>query len=433
MSLTVIGLLVLFFTALGAGIWIFMALVGVAAVGMLVETNVPIFRLIANQLFNSTTSPELLALPLFILMAEILFRTRVSEALFSGVAPWTIRIPGQLLHVNVLACTLFSAVCGSSAATTATVGKITLSELQTRGYSKQLSMGSLAGAGTLGFLIPPSLIMIIYGVLSETSIIALFIAGIIPGLLLAAMLMGTLALMAIGSPMPKIDERTIRPKGWMLNSIKQIGPVLLLILVIVGAMYAGFASPTEAAVVGVFGALAISAYQRCFTLAGLAEAGLAAARTSSMLGLLLAAGAFLSVVMGYLGIPQAVASWIGGLGLEPMMLIAVLLLALIVLGCFLDGTSMLIMTLPITIPLIVAAGFDKVWFGIFLVLAIELAQITPPVGFNLFVIQGLTGEPITKIALYAVPFFLVIVGLTVLVTFFPQIVLFLPDLASGAK
>jgi tripartite ATP-independent transporter DctM subunit len=426
MSLTVIGLLALFFAALAAGIWIFIALVGVAMVGMLAETSVPLLRLIANQFFNSTTSPELLALPLFILMAEILFRTRVSEALFTGLAPWTIRIPGQLLHVNVLACTLFAAVCGSSAATTATVGKITLSELGARGYSKRLSMGSLAGAGTLGFLIPPSLIMIIYGVLSQTSILKLFIAGIIPGILLAFLLMVALAIMSTRSPMPKVDESTILKKGWRRKSLEQVGPVVILMGLIIGAMYAGFASPTEAAVVGVFGALGISAYQHCLAPSALGEAALAAARTSSMLGLLLASGAFLSVAMGYIGIPQTVATWIGTLGLSPMMLIGVLFLALIVLGCFLDGTSILIMTLPITVPLIVTAGFDKVWFGIFLVLSIELAQITPPVGFNLFVIQGLTGEPITRVALYALPFFFVIVALTIVVTFFPQIVLFLP-------
>jgi tripartite ATP-independent transporter DctM subunit len=427
MGLSVFGLLALFFAALTAGVWIFISRIGVAMVGMLLETSVPIFRLIANQLFNSTTSPELLALPLFILMAEILFRTKVSEALFSGLAPWTIRIPGQLLHVNVMDCTLFAAVCGSSAATTATVGKITLYELGARGYSKRLSMGSLAGAGTLGFLIPPSLIMIIYGVLSQTSILKLFIAGILPGILLACLLMLALMVMAARSPMPKVDEASILTEGWRRKSLQQVGPVILLMGLIIGAMYGGYASPTEASVVGVFGALGISAYQRCLTPSGIGEAALAAARTSSMLGLLLASGSFLSVAMGYLGIPQAVASWIGALELSPMMLIGALFLALIVLGCFLDGTSILIMTLPITVPLIVEAGFDKVWFGVFLVLAIELAQITPPVGFNLFVIQGLTGEPITRVALYALPFFFVIVVLTVLITFVPEIVLFLPS------
>lgn len=427
MSLLLPSLLLLFFGALATGVWIFVALIGVALVAMLVETNVPLVRLVSTQFLNSTMSPELLALPLFILMAEILFRTRVSESLFAGLAPWTRRIPGGLVHVNVLACTLFAAVCGSSAATTATVGKITLSELSARHYPKSLSMGSLAGAGTLGFLIPPSLIMIIYGVLSQTSIIKLFIAGIVPGLILAGFYMATVSLLSLSLTMP-IEKQAEDVAAPWLSSLVKIGPLIFLIVLIVGSMYGGYASPTEAAVTGVFGAIVISALQRCLSIASLAEALLAAARTSCMMGLLLAAGSLLSIAMGYLGIPQAVAASIAVLELDAFMLIALLLLALIVLGCFLDGTSILIMTLPITLPMISQAGFDKIWFGVFLVLAIEMAQITPPVGFNLFVIQGLTGEPIARIAWYAFPFFLVTVAFTLLIIVFPQIVLFLPSL-----
>lgn len=426
MTVTTLLLVVALLTALALGIWVFVALLGVAMVAMLVETNVPILRLIANQVANSTSSPELLALPLFILMAEILFRTRVAESLFRGLAPWTARIPGRLLHVNVMACGLFAAVCGSSAATTATVGRITLSELTDRGYPSALSMGSLAGAGTLGFLIPPSLILIIYGVLSETSILDLFLAGFLPGIALALVYMATIAMLSGRQAVPQ--ETADRVAGWRVRSLRDIGPVLALVVIIMGSMYGGWASPTEAAVVGVFGAIAISAFQRCLTLPGLAEALLAAVRTSSMLGLLLAAGAFLSIAMGYIGLPQAVAAWIAALGLEPLALIGLLFLALLVLGCFLDGTSILIMTLPITVPLITAAGFDKVWFGIFLVLAIELAQITPPIGFNLFVIQGLTGTPITRVAWYALPFFVASVLFTVAIVLMPDTVLFLPRL-----
>lgn len=420
--LLVAGLLL----SLALGIWVFVALIGMAMVAMIAGTNVPILRLIASQVSNSTTSPELLALPLFILMAEILFRTRVAEGLFRGLAPWTANVPGRLVHVNVLACGLFAAVCGSSAATTATVGRITLAELGARGYPAALSMGSLAGAGTLGFLIPPSLILIIYGVMSETSILDLFLAGFLPGVALALVYAATIALLSWRGDGP--DEAAARRPGWQLRSLADIGPLLLLIAVVIGSMYGGWASPTEAAVVGVFGSLAISAAQRCLTPAGLAEAVLAAVRTSSMMGLLLAAGAFLSIAMGYIGLPQAVAAWIASLALEPLTLIAMLFLVLLVLGCFLDGTSILIMTLPITIPLIVAAGFDKIWFGIFLVLAIELAQITPPIGFNLFVIQGLTGTPITRVALHALPFFIASVLFTVVIVLVPEVVLFLPRL-----
>lgn len=412
---------------LASGVWIFIALIAAAATALTIFKSLPIHRVLSNIVWNSATSPELLALPLFILMAEILYRTRIASALFNGLAPWTERLPGRLLHVNILGCTLFAAICGSSAATAATVGRITLSELFARNYPRSVAIGSLAGAGTLGFLIPPSIIMIIYGVLSETSILKLFIAGIIPGLGLALGYMLVIGIRALLEPQifPSADEHP----DWSvrLRGLKLLLPVAALILAVMGSMYLGLASPTEAAVVGVFGALAVSFFQRCLTWDTMQAAFLAAVRTSCMMGMILIGGLFLSVAMGYLGIPQFVAREIGALQLEPFQLIMLLMVFYIVLGCFLDGTSTIVMTLPITLPLVALAGYDKIWFGVFLVLVVEMAQITPPIGFNLFVIQGLTGERIMRIAWYALPYFLVTLVFTILLAVVPEVATFLPE------
>ena len=387
----------------------------------------PVEKLLAQLTFNVTTTPELIALPLFILMAEILFHSKLSNSLFTGLAPWANQLPGRLLHVNVLGCTLFAAISGSSAATTATVGRITMSELFRRGYDRDLAMGSLAGAGTLGLLIPPSIVLIIYGVLAETSILKLFIAGVIPGLMLAGSYMtyvGIMASLKAGST-PDADARI----GWRerIIGLKHLGPVVFLIVAVLGSMYGGIASPSEAAAVGVLGALIVSAIQKSLTLANLQNACLGAVRTVSMIGLIVAGAYFLSVSMGFLGVPRAIATEIGALGLSPLGLIALLLVFYAILGCVLEGMSSIVMTLPITLPLVLAAGFDKIWFGIFLVIVVEMAQITPPVGFNLFVIQGMTGESIGRIAKATIPFFLIMVALAALIAIFPGIVTFLPN------
>jgi tripartite ATP-independent transporter DctM subunit len=423
-ALTLAGVLAL---GLAAGVWVGLALFTTGAVGLYAFRSLPIDKILAQSIWGITTSPELLALPLFILMAEILFRTRVSAMLFQGLAPWTAWLPGRLVHVNVLGCTLFAAISGSSAATALTVGRITLSELFARGYERSIVIGSLAGAGTLGFLIPPSLIMIIYGVLSETSILKLFIAGILPGLALAA---GYMLFIAVRAALdPRIVPQAEAAISWRerIQALLGLLPVLSLIVAVIGSMYGGLASPTEAAAIGVLGALVVSALQRCLTLENMKLAFVSAVRTTCMGGLILGAGVFFSVVMGYLGLPQFVAAAIGALELPPFQLVLLLMVFYLVLGCFLDGTSTIIMTLPITLPLIVAAGFDKIWFGVFLVMVVEMAQITPPIGFNLFVIQALSGESIARIAVYAIPFFLITLMLTIAIALFPETVLFLPD------
>ena len=420
----VLGVLAL---VLGAGVWVGLALYAPGLAGLAIFRNLPVDKLLAQLTWNATTTPELIALPLFILMAEILFHSRLSASLFTGLAPWTTRLPGRLLHVNVLGCTMFAAISGSSAATTATVGRITLTELLRRGYDRDLAMGSLAGAGTLGFLIPPSIILIIYGVLAETSILKLFLAGIIPGLLLALLYMTWLGIRTSWRSSLAPDEAERMSLADKLLGLRHLGPVVFLILAVLGSMYGGIASPSEAAAVGVLGALIVSAAQGTLTWEMIRKAGLGAVRTISMIGLIVAGAYFLSIAMGFLGVPRMIAGEIAALGLSPIALIVLLLVFYAILGCVLEGMSSIVMTLPITLPLVQAAGFDKIWFGVFLVIVVEMAQITPPVGFNLFVIQGMTGERIGRIARATLPFFLIMVGLALLITFVPELVTFLPN------
>ncbi len=427
MTATIVTLITLLIVLLGAGVWVSLGLFSVGIVGLEIFRDMPIERQLSISIWNTVTSESLIALPLFILMAEILFRTRLSASLFNGLAPWVANLPGGLMHVNVLGCTMFAAISGSSAATAATVGRITLFELFSRGYDRTVAMGALAGAGTLGFLIPPSVIMIIYGVLSGTSVLKLFIAGIVPGLLLALSYMGYIAARAVISPSLVPRERPIVSWEERVKSIFDLGPVAFLILLVLGSMYGGLASPTEAAAVGVFGSFVVSAFQRSLTWENVRDASMSAVRTISMVGLIVAAAVFLSQAMAFLGVPRAVAEQIAALELSPFALVALLLVFYMVLGCVLEGMSAIVMTLPITLPLVLEAGYDKIWFGVFLVLVVEMAQITPPVGFNLFVIQTLTGERIGVIARAAFPFFMIMAFFTMLLALFPEVVMFLPD------
>lgn len=407
---------------LGAGVWVGFSLMGVGLISLSVFRDMPVGTFLAFDLWNSLNSPELVALPLFILMGEILYHTRLSESVFRGLAPWIGGVPGRLLHVNVVGCTLFAAVSGSSAATTATIGRMTLAELKARGYDEDIAMGSLCGAGTLGFLIPPSIILILYGVLSETSIIELFIAGLVPGALLALAYMSYIALRAALKPSLVPKDVVASTWGDRLRAIKDLGPIFGLIGVILGSMYAGIASPSEAAVIGVAGALVIALMQKSLSRQTLGTAFMGAIKTCSMIALIVAGALFLSKAMAFLGLPQAIAGAIGGLGLSPMALILLLMVFYILLGCVIDGLSAIVMTLALVLPLITDAGFDKVWFGIFLVIVVEMSQITPPVGFNLFVVQGLTKAPISRIARASLPFFLIMVTMVLVITLFPGLV-----------
>jgi tripartite ATP-independent transporter DctM subunit len=416
---------------LGTGVWIGLGLIGTGgALLALFRPAIPFGKLLAQQAWNTLVSPELLALPLFIFMAEVLFRTKISEALFSGLAPWLRRVPGRLGHITVMGCTLFASVCGSSAATTATVGRITAKELLARGYNRDLVTGSLAGAGTLGFLIPPSTIMIIYGVMAEESILRLFMAGILPGLLMALAYMGYIGFRAILDPTMVGEAPPSTRFIDKLKALKDLAPLLVLILGVIGSMYGGIASPTEAAAVGVAAAIVIGFFQRTLTLDGLMQSARQAADSCAMIGLIMIGAVLLSTAIGYLGLPGYIAGMIQGWGLSPLMLIVVLLVFYILLGTVMEGFGCIVMTLPITLPLVTAAGYSKVWFGIFIVIVVEMAQISPPVGFNLTVIQRLTGDSMARITRATLPFFFIMVAFVILIAVFPEIVMVVPNMMA---
>ena len=425
MSEIAVVTLLLFIALLASSVWIGLSLFAVGyCLLSIFKPNIPMDLFSGGLIWGALTPKALLSLPLFILMSELLVAAGLGRSLFSGLAPWVGRLPGGLLHVNVVGSTLFAAVSGSSAATTAIVGKVSLPELQARGYDRQLAMGSLAGAGTLGFLIPPSIIMIIYGVVAEQSILELFIAGVIPGFTLALLYMLYIALhQHLTKTQPPISTPTWHDR---LAGLKAIGPVAVLIVGILGSLYAGLASISELAAIGVLGAVLLSVLMGTFSFSELIKAGRRAVRTSSMIGLIIIGAACLNSAFGFLGIPKAIAAQIAGFGLSPIALIMVLLVFYSLLGMFLDGTSIIVMTLPITLPLVVSAGYDPIWFGIFVVVAVEISQITPPIGFNLFVIQSQTGEPIGTIARAALPFFFILLGFALLLTLFPSLALWLP-------
>lgn len=424
------------FGLLLSGYWIGFSLMasGVAAM-LLFDLSLPptisiwdkIGGLMANSVWNSTNSFTLTALPLFILMGEILQRTAISTRLFNGLVPWLSNVPGKLLHINVVACSLFAAVSGSSAATTATVGQITLDELSKRGYDRKLALGSLAGAGTLGFLIPPSMIMIIYGFLSDTSVGKLFIGGIIPGLTLAAVYAFYIVIRATINPKIMPDDHKTYTLNDRLKATRELAPVLALITVILGSIYKGLATPTEAAAIGVTGAVLIAAGFKSLNLKNFKEAVLGAVKTTAYIMFIIMGASFLSQVVGFVGIARALSEYIAGLNLSPYLLMVVVGVMYLVLGCLLDGISIVVMTLPIVLPIVVTAGFDPLWFGIFLVFMVELSQITPPVGFSIFVIQGISDEKIGIILKSIMPFFIIMVLMVILVTVFPEIATFLPE------
>jgi tripartite ATP-independent transporter DctM subunit len=414
------------FLILASGIWIGLALSGVAWIGLELFTQRAAGDGMAVTIWSSSSSWTLTALPLFIWMGEILFRTRLSHDMFKGLAPWMSTLPGRLLHTNVAGCAIFAAVSGSSAATCATIGKMTLPELIKRGYPEAQVIGTLAGAGTLGLLIPPSIIMIVYGVAADVSIAKLFIAGVIPGTLLALLFSGYIAAWGLMNPdkVPPVERQfTFIEK---LKESRSLIPVVLLIAAVLGSIYSGVATATEAAAVGVVGSLVLSAVQGSLNWQSFKEALLGATRLYCMIALILAGAAFLTLAMGYLGLPRHLAEWIGELGLSQFALLMALMVFFIVLGCFLDGISMVVLTMGVLMPTVLKAGIDPIWFGIFIVLVVEMAQITPPVGFNLFVLQGMTGKQLTWIARVTLPMFFLMIAAVLLIWVFPQLVTWLP-------
>ena len=416
-----------FLIFLGSGIWVALSMVGVSAIGMMLFTSRPVGDAMATTIWGTSSSWTLTALPLFVWMGEILFRTKLSENLFRGLSPWMQKLPGGLIHVNIVGCALFAAISGSSAATVATVGKMSIPELRKRNYPEKILLGSLAGSGTLGLLIPPSIILIIYGVAVQESIAKLFIAGIIPGIMIALIFM---SYVVIWSLINKKDMPNIIENYSFLEKIKksrQLLPVIFLISAVIGSIYTGIATATEAASLGVVGALILSYFQKSLTLETFKSSLMGATKTSCMIAFILAGSTFLSLAMGFTGLPRNLAIWIESMSLSPYVLIFVLMFFYIILGMFLDGISAVVLTMAIIEPMIRQAGFDMIWFGIFLVIVVEMAQITPPVGFNLFVLQGMANKDMGYIARSAFPLFLLMVLAVIIVVIFPEIVLWMPE------
>ncbi len=429
MTIMEVGLLLVLvlFALLGSGVWVAISLLGVALVAMWGFSSAPTGLALGTSLWGSVSSWSLAPLPLFVWMGEILFRSRLSEDMYAGLAPWLRRLPGRLLHVNVLGCGVFAAVSGSSAATAATVGRMSIPELRRRGYDERMIIGTLAGSGTLGLLIPPSIILIVYGVSAELSIARLFVAGILPGLLLVLMFMGYIVAWSLLNPRHTPPADPAIPFMERLRASARLIPVIALIAGVIGSIYAGVATPTEAAAIGVAGALILSGLTGGLTWESFRDGLMGATRTACMIVFILAGAAFLTTAMGYTGIPRELAAWIAAMNLSPAALLAALTVFFVVLGCFLDGISVVVLTTSVILPMVQAAGIDPLWFGIFLVIVVEMSQITPPVGFNLFVLQGLTGKNIFRIAAASMPFFLVLLLAVVIITVFPELATWLPQ------
>lgn len=423
---TAIFLFVLF-ALLGGSVWIGLALMGVAWVGMELFTSRPAGDAMITTIWTGASSWTLTALPLFIWMGEILYRTRLSQDMFRGLAPWMKFLPGGLLHTNIAGCTIFAAVSGSSAATLTTVGKMSIPELRARGYPEHMIIGTLAGAATLGLMIPPSLTLIVYGVTINESITKLFMAGIFPGLVLAGLFMAYIMAWHFFGKGPRPQEEPKLSFLQMLAESRFLIPVLLLVAVVIGSMYLGFATATEAAAVGVIGALTLAAFQSSLNWQTFTESLMGATRTSAMIALILMGAAFLSLAMGFTGLPRALADWIDSMNLSPLVLIAALTVFYVVLGMFLDGISSVVLTMAIVEPMIRQAGIDVIWFGIFIVVVVEMAQVTPPIGFNLFVLQGMTKHEISYIAKTAIPMVGLMLLMVVILVMFPELATWLPE------
>jgi tripartite ATP-independent transporter DctM subunit len=427
-----VTLLVMLFVLLAGGLWIAMAMSVVGWFGLQFFTTSPPEASLFQSFWGATASWTLASLPLFVWMGEILFRTRLSEEMFEGLAPFLGWLPGRLMHVNIIGCGIFAAVSGSSAATCATIGKVALPELQKRGYDERMALGSLCGAGTLGLLIPPSIIMIVYAVAAEVSILKMFVAGVIPGIILIGLFSGCIVVWALLNPAKTPAQ--VEAMGWgeRIRRARHLIPCVLLIIFIMAAMFTGYATATEAAAVGVLGSLLIAWWTRTLTWASFRDSLMGATRLSCMILFILAGAAFMSSCMAFTGVPRALAGWVASLHMHTYGLLAALMLIYVLLGMVIDGISMIVLTMTIVLPMVEAAGLDLIWFGIFIVILVEIAQITPPVGFNLFVLQTMTGHDINYVARASVPFFLMMLAALLAIVLFPGLATWLPDALLGA-
>jgi len=424
-------LLALLLVLLAGGVWIAIALAATAWFGLHFFTGTPPDLNLVQSFWASSANWTIAALPLFVWMGEILYRTKLSEEMFEGLSPWLGWLPGRLMHVNILACGIFGTVSGSSAATCATIAKVALPELIKRGYDEKTCLGSLCGAGTLGILLPPSIIMVVYAVAAEVSILKVFLAGFLPGFLLMALFSGYIVVWALLNPDKTPKEERKYTLAEKLYKSRHLIPCLALIVFIVWIMVIGWATATESAAYGVLGSLAIAWWSGGLTREAFWQSLMGATRLSCMILFILAGASFLTSCMAFTGVPEALAQWVASLNLHKYSLIAILALIYILLGTALDGVSMIVLTTSIVIPMVVKAGFDLVWFGIFIVILVEIAEVTPPLGFDLFVLQTMSGRDSNYVAWASLPFFFMMILCIAIITIFPEIVTWAPDYLLG--
>jgi C4-dicarboxylate transporter DctM subunit len=422
--LVVIGLLLL---ALFAGMRIAFCMALVGTLLLYLEGGIPAFADLGYTCWNSINSFVLLAAPLFLLMGNIIIHAGIADRLYGDLSAWVYRVPGRLLVSNILSCSVFAAISGSSVATAATIGQIALPAQRSRGYNMRLVYGSLAGGGTLGILIPPSLNMIVYGSVSDTSVGKLFVAGILPGIVLT----GLFVLFIVIYSLMKggVLRETRESYTWQdrLVAFRSIVPVALLIGAVLGTIYLGVATPTEAAAIGVCGSLLLAILYRRMTWRILKDSFASAAQTTTWILFLIMGANILAYGLGRVGITQQAVEVIVNLRIGKTGILVALIFLYIVLGCLVDPLSMLFLTAPIAIPVLKALGYDLVWFGVLYVVLAETGMITPPVGLNLFTIQGIAKAPMDEVVRGIIPYFCLLMLMIAIMIVFPEVVLWLPN------
>ena len=427
-------LLVTFLTLMGlllVGLPVAAALFLLALVLAGLYSGVPVLRALESVAWAVSTDFIIVAIPLFVLLGEILLRSGVAERAYDALDNWLSWMPGGLMHANIGAATIFSATSGSSVATAATIGTIALPQARRFGYNEQLFAGSIAAGGTLGILIPPSINLIVYGFLTQTSIPQLFLAGILPGLLMALMFAFIVLIACSVVPSWGGEKRALTPRRDRVSKLRHLIPIALLFLVVIGSIYAGLATPTEAAALGVLFALVLAAFYRGLNLGMMREALEGTLRTTAMIMLILIAANFLNFVLANIGLTRSLGAFLDGLSLSPFQTLVLIIGLYILLGFFIETLSLMIVTIPIVTPIVFGLGYDPVWFGILLIVLIEMALITPPVGLNLYVVQSVRQRGrLSDVMIGAVPFALVMLLVVALLVAFPDIALLLPNLAS---
>lgn len=414
---------------------LFLAVPVAAALGLTalalneIYSFMPLDRAIGEMAWRVSNSFILVAIPLYVLLGEILLRTGIATRMYSAASYWLSWLPGGLMHANIASCTMFAAMSGSSVATAATIGTVAQGEISKYRYNERLFLGSIAGGSTLGILIPPSINLIVYGSITSTSIPQLYLAGFVPGFLLAGMFMLTIVILCIIFPKWRGEPLHVN-WGTRLRTLKDLVPPILVFAMVIGPIYAGWATPTESAALGVVASLILAIYYGALTWSVLFDSLQGTMRTTGMIILIIMVAHFLAFVLTSIGLTNEIIRFIHASNMSPLKTLVMIILIYLVLGCFLEPMAMMVATVPIVAPIIVAQGYDPVWFGIMLMLLLEAAMITPPVGTNLYVLQGIRRKsaPIEDVIIGSLPFFLTLLLMIVVLVAWPELATWLPTI-----